>query len=100
MSLAKRIKEQLKKNTVKIKELPNEFYNRMAVYCIDNELHMRTIYTLCKIKHVDQMLNTMRDELIVEYNLHAPTIDKLADSELRNKTNVLLKDMRLTIPKF
>ena len=99
MKLTKRIKEQIKRTpTKKVKELPNEFYNKMAVYCLDNDLHMKTIYSLCKVKHIDQMLNTMYESTIKDYELHIPTIDKIRDTATRAQINDKLAVIKLKLP--
>jgi hypothetical protein len=96
----KAIKDSIRKETKKIKELPNEFVNEMACYCIQEELHMKTIYQLCKVKHMDQMLDTMYDNIVEEYNLHVPTLERLRDSIIKENTQNKLEKLKLRLPRL
>lgn len=86
-------REHIKKNIREDKkrkiEVSKEFYDAMAVYCINEELHMQTIYKLMKIKGIDQMLVTMREEVIKTYSLHEPTLEKLTSDKKIEINNVL-----------
>ena len=96
----KEIKDRIRNEGKKIKELPNEFINEMACYCITNELHMKTIYILCKTKHMDQMLDTMYDNIVEEYNLHIPTLERLRDSIIKENTQNKLDKLKLRLPRL
>lgn len=86
-------REHIKKNIREDKkrkiEVSKEFYDSMAVYCINEGLHMQTIYKLMKIKSIDQMLMTMREEVIKNYNLHEPTLEKLTEDKKIEINNIL-----------
>ena len=74
------IKEQIKKERKEKKkdiQVDSVFYNKMACSCIMNNIHIDTLYKLCKVKHIDQMLNTMYETTIEQYGLHEPTVQKL-----------------------
>ena len=94
------IKESIKRQGKKIKELPNDYIKQMACYCIQNELHMKTIYTICKTKHMDQMLDTMYDAIIEQYDLHIPTINKLRDTFIREQTQEKLNKLDMRLPRL
>ena len=83
------IKKNIREDKKKKLEVSKEFYDSMAVYCINECLHMQTIYKLMKIKNIDQMLITMREEVIKNYNLHEPTLNKLTEDKKREINNVL-----------
>ena len=96
----KQIKENIRKETKKIKELPTEFTNKLAVYCINNEIHMKTIYQLCKVKHIDQMLDTMYETTVKTYELHTPTLERIKDTNIRTGLEQKLKEVRLVLPRI
>lgn len=79
------IKEQIKKERKeKKKDLhpDSTFYNKLASTCLTKDIHIATLYKLCKVKHIDQMLSTMYETTIQEYNLHEPTVRRLLDDEV------------------
>ena len=97
-----KIKELLKtKSKQKQEELDSKIASVLAVYCIENELHMMTIYKLCKTKQIDQMLDTMYDTTVREYKLHTPTILKIRENEVvKQKLVEKLKQINLTLPNI
>ena len=97
-----KIKELLKtKSKQKQEELDSKIASVLAVYCIENELHMMTIYKLCKTKQIDQMLDTMYDTTVKEYKLHTPTILKIRENEVvKQKLVEKLKQINLTLPNI
>ena len=97
-----KIKELLKtKSKQNAEELDSKIASVLAVYCIENELHMMTIYKLCKTKQIDQMLDTMYDTTVKEYKLHTPTILKIRENEVvRQKLVEKLKQINLTLPNI
>lgn len=95
-----KIKEQLKQKT-REKELDPKISSVLAVYCIENELHMMTIYKLCKTKQIDQMLDTMYDTTVKEYELHTPTIERLRNNNtVREEIVQRLKELNLKLPNI
>lgn len=77
------IKDQLKEERKQRKkeiQVDVTFQNSLAALCLTNELHCLTIYKLIKVKHIDQMLRTMRESTIKDYNLHIPTLEKLEET--------------------
>lgn len=95
-----KIKEQLKQKT-REKELDPKISSVLAVYCIENELHMMTIYKLCKTKQIDQMLDTMYDTTVKEYKLHTPTIERLRNNNtVREEIVQRLKELNLKLPNI
>lgn len=96
----KQIKESIRKETKKIKELPNEFMNILGAYCVNNDIHMKTVYQLCKVKHIDQMLDTMYETTIRTYELHEPTLKRIKDTEVRTILEQKLKQIRLILPRI
>ena len=97
-----KIKELIKtKSKQKQEELDSKIASVLAVYCIENELHMMTIYKLCKTKQIDQMLDTMYDTTVREYKLHTPTILKIRENEVvKQKLVEKLKQINLTLPNI
>lgn len=97
MKLKNKIKKELKQDK-KVKEVPTEFFNTTAVYCIQNELHIKTVYQLCRVKHIEQMLISMYETTVKEYTLHTPTLEKLKEEKIREEVNSLIKKHKLTVP--
>ena len=97
-----KIKELLKtKSKQNAEELDSKIASVLAVYCIENELHMMTIYKLCKTKQIDQMLDTMYDTTVKEYKLHTPTIERLRNNNtLREEIVQRLKEINLKLPNI
>ena len=98
MKLSKAVKEHIKKQPKKVKELPNEFVNVMGCYCIQEDLHMKTIYQICKVRDIEQMLITMYEEVVTKYELHRPTIEKLKNNSVREGVNRKLEKLKLVVP--
>ena len=98
MKITKRVKEQIKSQPKKVKEVPNEIINTIGAYCLENELHIKTIYQLCKVPHIDQMLDTMYETTIKEYKLHIPTLERIKDSNIRNNINRIINKHKIQIP--
>ena len=73
--------ELLKEKERKKKDIQpdQDFYNKLASTLINKGLHIGTIYKLIKVKHIDQMLETMYETTVKEYNLHEGTIQKLKE---------------------
>ena len=73
--------ELLKEKERKKKDIQpdQDFYNKLAAILINKGLHIGTIYKLIKVKHIDQMLETMYETTIREYKLHEETIIKLKE---------------------
>lgn len=84
-SIKHQIKNQIKNQKKKKIEINSDFYNKMASFCACNNIHTATLYKVMKVKGMQQMLDTMRDEAISEYELHVPTLDKL--NELKTIIN-------------
>ena len=61
---------------------------------------MKTIYILCKTKHMDQMLDTMYNNIVEEYNLHVPTLERLRDSIIKENTQNKLDKLKLRLPRL
>ena len=62
----------------------DKFVNKFCVFCLDNDLHMRTIYNLS-----NNILNDIPIELID--GLHKETYDKLvSDKDLYNQIKNML----------
>ena len=83
------IKKNIREDRKKKIEVPREFYNAIAVFCINHELHIETIYKLMKVKNIDQMLMTMREEVIKTYNLHEPTVERFNGDKKKEILNLL-----------
>lgn len=94
-----RLKHEIAKDKKirKEEEINDKFFNALAVYCITKELHIKTIYKLCKVPHIDQMLDTMYEHTIKQYKLHEPTIKKLMDREIREELNKELKSINMSL---
>lgn len=98
MKITKAVKEHIKKQPKKVKELPNEFINTMACYCINEDVHLNTIYKICTVKGMDQMLTTMYEEVVEKYQLHRPTIEKIKDKSVRDGLNRKMEPLKLRLP--
>lgn len=91
-----RITEQLikeKQQRKKLVEADQVFYTKLIIPIMTLDLHLQTIYRLIKVKHIDQMLDTMYETTIKEYKLHEPTVRRLMeDKELKDKVEQLIEE--------
>ena len=65
----------------KYQQVDKNFYNKMASICLNNDLHIATVYKLCFIPHISEMLNNMFEATIKEYKLHELTVNRLLNNE-------------------
>lgn len=67
---------------------------KIGAYLIEKELSINTIYKLVTIKEIEQMLITMYETTIKEYNLHEPTIKRIQqEKDLKQLINKKLKEV-------
>lgn len=93
----KHIKEQIKKEKKRRIEVDKTFINKVSVYCISNDIHMETVYKVCKVPYMDQMLSTMYDTTVKEYKLHEPTLVKIKDSKVKEDLNKLMEGLKIRL---
>ena len=80
------LKDKWKEEKKKDIKIDDSFVKNHIVFLDDLGLHVATVYKLLKVKHIDQMLNTMYETVIEQYKLHEQTVAKLLnDRELRHK---------------
>ena len=86
----KRERKENRKKTLSNLEPDITFSNKLSATLIIKDLHVNTIYKLIKIKHMDQMLDTMWESTISEYNLHEPTVRRMLIKEERDEIENLI----------
>lgn len=82
--------------TIKVKKEKalTSIKTKIGAFLIEKELSINTIYKLATIKEIEQMLITMYETTIKEYNLHEPTIKRIQqEKDLKQLINKKLKEV-------